>query len=85
MTEPIVPAPAAPPNIRELVITLFELGREITSVLNLDELLQKIQDFAFGGATGQGVVAPPCRKQAPFEVSGKRTQYPQVDARSSGG
>ena len=42
MTEPVVPAPAAPPNIRELVITLFELGREITSVLNLDELLQKI-------------------------------------------
>src|SRR5258706_3666071 len=35
-------APAAPPNIRELVITLFELGREITSVLNLDELLHKI-------------------------------------------
>jgi sigma-B regulation protein RsbU (phosphoserine phosphatase) len=33
---------AAPPNIRELVITLFELGREITSVLDLDELLQKI-------------------------------------------
>ena len=34
--------PVAPPNIRELVITLFELGREITAVLNLDELLQKI-------------------------------------------
>ena len=42
MTEPVAPAPAAPPNIRELVITLFELGREITAVLNLDELLQKI-------------------------------------------
>jgi sigma-B regulation protein RsbU (phosphoserine phosphatase) len=42
VTEPVAPTPAAPPNIRELVITLFELGREITSVLNLDELLQKI-------------------------------------------
>jgi sigma-B regulation protein RsbU (phosphoserine phosphatase) len=42
LTEPVTPPPAAPPNIRELVITLFELGREITSVLNLDELLQKI-------------------------------------------
>ena len=31
-----------PPNIRELVITLFELGREVTSVLDLDELLEKI-------------------------------------------
>ena len=42
MTEPVAPTPAAPPNIRELVITLFELGREITAVLNLDELLHKI-------------------------------------------
>jgi sigma-B regulation protein RsbU (phosphoserine phosphatase) len=42
VTDPVSPPPAAPPNIRELVITLFELGREITSVLNLDELLQKI-------------------------------------------
>ena len=30
---------SAPPHIRELVITLFELGREVTSVLDLDELL----------------------------------------------
>ena len=42
MTEPVATPPSAPPNIRELVITLFELGREITAVLNLDELLQKI-------------------------------------------
>jgi len=42
-TEPRA-APISPPaaNIRELVITLFELGREVTSVLDLDELLQKI-------------------------------------------
>src|SRR5437868_2704510 len=47
MSEPSVPAPAPAPivfpgNIRELVTTLFELGREITSVLDLDELLSKI-------------------------------------------
>ena len=42
MNEPAAPPPTVPPNVRELVITLFELGREITSVLNLDELLQKI-------------------------------------------
>ena len=42
MTDPVLAAPAAPPHIREFVTTLFELGREITSVLNLDELLQKI-------------------------------------------
>ncbi len=48
--DPLASAPAAastpggavvPANIRELVITLFELGREVTSVLDLDELLQK--------------------------------------------
>ena len=42
MTEPSSPTSTAAPNIRELVITLFELGREITAVLNLDELLHKI-------------------------------------------
>jgi sigma-B regulation protein RsbU (phosphoserine phosphatase) len=36
------PPVAVEPNIRELVITLFELGREVTSVLDLEELLQKI-------------------------------------------
>jgi sigma-B regulation protein RsbU (phosphoserine phosphatase) len=35
-------ASVAPANIRELVVTLFELGREVTSVLDLDELLEKI-------------------------------------------
>src|SRR3954454_19999370 len=43
LTDPtITPAVPAPANIRELVTTLFELGREVTLVLNLDELLQKI-------------------------------------------
>jgi phosphoserine phosphatase RsbU/P len=41
VTDPAAAAPA-PPESRELVMTLFELGREITSVLNLDELLPKI-------------------------------------------
>jgi sigma-B regulation protein RsbU (phosphoserine phosphatase) len=46
VTEPVAPATppvaASPPNIRELVLTLFELGREVTSVLDLDELLRKL-------------------------------------------
>jgi len=41
MSEPAASAPA-PHDTRELVITLFELGREITAVLDLPELLQKI-------------------------------------------
>jgi sigma-B regulation protein RsbU (phosphoserine phosphatase) len=42
MSEPSAPAPASPANTGELVTTLFALGREITSVLDLDELLPKI-------------------------------------------
>lgn len=43
MAEPTTPSIApGPANIRELVVTLFELGREVTSVLDLDELLPKI-------------------------------------------
>jgi sigma-B regulation protein RsbU (phosphoserine phosphatase) len=43
VSDTVTSKPAAEPaNTRELVITLFELGREVTSVLDLDELLQKI-------------------------------------------
>jgi sigma-B regulation protein RsbU (phosphoserine phosphatase) len=40
----ITPArePAAPSSDAALLLTLFELGREVTSVLDLDELLEKI-------------------------------------------
>ena len=41
MAEPTTPV-ATPDITGSCVITLFELGREITSVLNLDELLSKI-------------------------------------------
>jgi len=60
------------------------LTPEQAEALIPDELLQQVQNFAFGGSTGAGVVSPPCRKQGPFEFRGKRTQYPQVDARSGG-
>ena len=36
------PGSARPPSDTELLSTLFELGREVTSVLDLDELLAKI-------------------------------------------
>jgi phosphoserine phosphatase RsbU/P len=41
---PNTPPPAAPSvgEAAELLVTLFELGREVTSVLDLDELLEKI-------------------------------------------
>jgi sigma-B regulation protein RsbU (phosphoserine phosphatase) len=39
---PEAPSAGMPGNIREIVSTLFELGREITAVLDVDELLAKI-------------------------------------------
>jgi sigma-B regulation protein RsbU (phosphoserine phosphatase) len=42
LSDPVSSATVSPPNIQEIVVTLFELGREVTSVLDLDELLQKI-------------------------------------------
>ena len=41
MPDSIPPNPA-PADLRQIVVTLFELGREVTSVLDLDELLPKI-------------------------------------------
>ena len=38
-------APTYPPNIREIVTTLFQLGREVTSTLDLDDLLRKIPEL----------------------------------------
>jgi sigma-B regulation protein RsbU (phosphoserine phosphatase) len=43
MTDPTpTPTPSRAPSDTELLSTLFELGREVTSVLDLDELLAKI-------------------------------------------
>jgi putative methionine-R-sulfoxide reductase with GAF domain len=35
----------SPPNINDQLTTLFALGREVTSVLDLDELLQRIPEL----------------------------------------
>ena len=49
---PDTPPPAVPPptpenyaQLRETVLALFDLGREVTGVLDLDELLRKIPDL----------------------------------------
>jgi phospholipid/cholesterol/gamma-HCH transport system substrate-binding protein len=60
------------------------LTPEQAEALIPNELLQRVQEFAFGGGTGQGVVSPPCRKQGTFDVGGKKSQYPQIVARSDG-
>ena len=61
------------------------LTPEQATALIPDELLQRVQEFAFGGQSNGGVVpAPPCRKQGPFTFGGQTTQYPHVNARSGG-
>jgi phospholipid/cholesterol/gamma-HCH transport system substrate-binding protein len=44
-----------------------------------DDLLARIQKFAFGGA-GQAVAAPACVRQSPYTFGGETTQYPHVTA-----
>ena len=58
------------------------LTPEQAQALIPDDLLARVQLYAFNGATG--VVAPSCRKQGPFTVGGETTQYPHVNARSGG-
>jgi len=48
--------------------------------LNPDSLLQQIQHFAFGDGAGPSQLAPPCRKQGPFDFNGSKSQYPHVNA-----
>src|SRR4051794_26631927 len=49
-----------------------------------DDLLQRIEHFAFGGqANGGTVPAPSCRLQGKYTFGGETTQYPHVNARSS--
>src|SRR5262245_59220831 len=47
MSAPIVPPSASTAHLteREILLTLFDLGRQVTSVLDLDDLLQKIPDL----------------------------------------
>jgi phospholipid/cholesterol/gamma-HCH transport system substrate-binding protein len=59
------------------------LTPEQAQALIPDELLQRVKQFAFGDP-GAGVVAPPCRKQGPFDFGGSRTQYPHVNALGGG-
>ncbi len=38
-------APVSPVNEREILLTLFDLGRKVTSVIDLDELLPRIPEL----------------------------------------
>ena len=88
-----VPTTVPVPDIVNGIIQLPPIGLppipqvpltpEQAEALIPDQLLQQIQQYAFG-TPGAGVVAPPCRKQAPFTFGGQTTQYPHVNARAGG-
>jgi virulence factor Mce-like protein len=79
----IVPGLPIPP-VTLPPIPQVPLTPEQAEALIPDQLLQQVQEFAFGGAEpGHAVPAPPCRKQGPFEFGGERTQYPHVNARGN--
>ena len=82
----IVPPAVVPiPPVTLPPIPQVPLTPEQAEALIPDELLQRIQEFAFGGAVQRRrrCPAPPCRKQGPFEFGGERTQYPHVNARGN--
>lgn len=79
-------ATAVPTSVAGIQLPPFPqvpLTPEQAQALIPDQLLQQIQQFAFGTVPGGQVAAPPCRKQGPFEFGGERTQYPHVNARGS--
>jgi phospholipid/cholesterol/gamma-HCH transport system substrate-binding protein len=63
-----VPVPTPPPTTEAL------------EALVPDELLDRINKFAFANAPAGTVPAPQCKKQAPDTYGGETTQYPHVKA-----
>ena len=67
----VVPVPTPPPLTTEQLQQLVP-----------NDLLDRINKFAFDNAPGGSVPAPPCRKQGPYTFGGETTQYPHVRART---
>src|SRR3954454_8473653 len=82
----VVPSPFAGvlPPVTLPPIPQIPLTPEQAEALIPDQLLALIQQYAFGGATGSGTVAPPCRKQGKYNVGGETTDYPRLKPRSGG-
>ena len=79
-----VPVPGAPalPDLPVPVPTVVPAPptAEQLQALVPNELLDRINKFAFSNAPAGSVPAPPCRKQAPYTYGGDTTQYPHVKA-----
>ena len=42
---PLTPSPVSGLSERDVLLALFDLGRQVTSVIDLDELLQRIPEL----------------------------------------
>ncbi len=70
------------PNIGLPPIPQLPITPQQAQALIPDELLQQIQQFAFGGATNGGAVpAPPCRQQGKYTFGGETDPVPAPNAR----
>ena len=76
------PAGSVPDLPVPLPVPLPPVTPEQATDLIPDELLQRINQFAFANSPAGGPVpAPPCRWQGLYDYAGERTQYPHVKAR----
>jgi hypothetical protein len=76
-----VPVPTAVPELPiPTVVPTPPLSTEQLQALIPNDLLDRINKFAFGNAPGGTVPAPPCKNQGPFNYAGVTSQYPHVKA-----
>ena len=78
----VVPTPTAVPGLPVPVPTVVPTPptTEQLQALVPNELLDRINKFAFSNAPAGSVPAPACRKQPPYTYGGETTQYPHVKA-----
>jgi phospholipid/cholesterol/gamma-HCH transport system substrate-binding protein len=79
---PPVPAPPVPslPVPVPTIVPPPPVTAEEAQALIPDDLLDRINTFAFANAPAGTVPAPRCKLQAKFNFSGEMTQYPHVKA-----
>jgi phospholipid/cholesterol/gamma-HCH transport system substrate-binding protein len=75
----IVPETPALPGLPVPVPTPLPTTEQLEGLVP-DELLDRINKFAFANAPAGSVPAPPCKNQGPYTYSGETTQYPHVKA-----
>jgi len=81
----VVPTPTAVPPLPGLpvpvppVVPALPTTEELQALVPND-LLDRINKFAFANAPAGTAPAPPCKKQAPYRYGGETTQYPHVKA-----